>query len=324
MNKKFFLGTFVVFTLVLTAFVAVPSAEAKQDGKGHGNSNFPGNSLYGRLHNPHFAYKWGNQSFSEFEDYIAYMQQWINAWRSQNKHRNCDCDNTSNTDIQVVTRSATSIDTDDATLRGKVHLDEDETATVWFEYGTSATNLNSDTNELTIEHEDDPNFSIEVDDLSADTRYYFRAVAEDEDGEKEYGYVLYFTTLDTDDSDEETPNVVTRSPADITDETAIVRGRVEMEDFDNGIVFFVYGTDENKILDVDDDFDTFEEITETSSLLKKVEVEDDLDGNASYEYEVKNLSTDTQYHYRIGVQYEDENGDDTLELGDLRSFRTEK
>lgn len=331
MNTKTIMGTFVIFTMVLTTLLTATTVDAKQNNNGNGNGNsnghykslsFPGNSFFGRMHNPNFEYKyqWGTQNFENFDDLIERMREMLNTWRED--HGTYDSCNQDTTQVSVVTRSATTIDTDSATLRGKVNLDEGEVATVWFEYGTESSDLSSDTTSMELEYGDTAYFSKTISDLDSNTRYYFRSVAENEDNVV-YGSTFNFVT-DTTDTADETPYVSTRVPSNVTDDSVTLRGRVEMRDFDNGIVFFVYGTDEDTIDDVDNDFDTYEDIEDTSSdSLKKVQIEDELDGNASYVHDIEDLDNETVYHYRIGVQYENTDGEDVLKLGGVRTFITE-
>lgn len=327
MKKKLLLGTLLVTTLALTALFSVSPAEAKQNGNGTAvtseNSAFPGNSLYGRMHNKHFMYKWGNQNFENFDALVAHLRLYLKQKFQDRICTTTDCVQSTST-VNVITQTATNIDADSATLRGKIELDEDETADVWFTYGTTSAKLSSSTTKVEIAYGEEDDFTKNITDLKPETRYYYRAVAEDEDGKKDYGKILYFTTLDDGTiTDVQEPVVVTRAPGDITEDTVVIRGQVEMEDFDNGVVFFVYGKNATMVNDVDEDFDTFADIDESGEDLEKIQVDADLDGVSSYDEEIENLDGNTKYYYRVGVQYENEDGEDTLKLGDARSFTTE-
>ena len=327
MNKKTLLGAFIIFSFVLTTLVTVPTVDAKQGEDSVGKPAFPGNSLYGRMHNPNFMYKWGNQNFGSFENLLKYLQENSHLWKKNKTGKTpctfCEATTSSSTLVNVITKSATNIDDDSATLGATVELDEGETAEVWFKYGTTSSKLTSETDKVTLDDEDADSYTKEITGLDENTRYYYRVVAEDEEDNLDYGKILYFTTDETGTSEEVAPTVTTRTPAEITDDSATIRGRVEMEDFENGIVFFVYGTDEDSIDNIADDFDTFADIDESGDELNKAQVEDDLDGEASYEHEVEDLDGDTKYYYRVGAQYENEDGEDTLTLGETETLTTE-
>lgn len=99
--------------------------------------------------------------------------------------------------IAIETRPATNIKDDEATLRLQLDLNGEDEARVWFEYGED-TDLDDDTakRRVTDSRGDDQSISITIDDLDEDERYYFRAVVEDEDGDRRYGSIRNFRTDD--------------------------------------------------------------------------------------------------------------------------------
>ena len=102
-----------------------------------------------------------------------------------------------NSDVDVTTRSATDIDDDAATLRGRVDFNSEDEATVYFRYGYSRSDLDEETVHVVLdEDDDDEDFSQRIVNLREDRTYYFRAIAEDEDGRKDYGSILSFRTDD--------------------------------------------------------------------------------------------------------------------------------
>lgn len=222
-------------------------------------------------------------------------------------------------DINVTTRAATNIDEDSATLRGTLDLNDTDEADVYFEYGTSRTNLNKDTDKETIDDNDDiTNFSAVVEDLNDNTIYYYRAVGEDENNDKDYGVIYSFRT-DADNTD--LPDLVTGDADNVTEDEAELNGEVDMNDFENGKVFFVYGEDETQIDDVSDDYDTYSDIDEDGDDLQKELVDNDLDNDEQYSLDVAGLDNDTRIYYAICVEFEDD--DDRLLCGDTESFRTD-
>lgn len=101
----------------------------------------------------------------------------------------------SSSDIEIETLSAADIQEDEADLRGRFDLNREDYVTVWFEYGQDR-----DLDERTSKHRvtdsrgDVQTFTINVDDLEEDEKYYFRAVGEGPDGDREYGDIRTFTT----------------------------------------------------------------------------------------------------------------------------------
>ena len=330
--KSLLVATFLSVVVLLTAVSVAPQADAAQTyaySEAYSYSGYPGNSLYGRMHNPYFFYKWGNHSFGSIEEAINFARD--NMYKSIHKHgkkitwietgkRN------STVDVDVTTRPATGIDEDSVTLRGTVDLNDEEDALVWFEYGTRPSNLSERTSKTTIDEDDDEDFSKTVSSLDSDTRYYYRAVIEN-GNDREYGSMLSFLTEDDDDDDdsdseEYTPEAKTLTANSIDEDSANIRGSVDMNDFTNGTVFFVYGEDEDMVDGVDDE-DTFGDIDEDGEDLATFRVDSDLDKSGTYIGELRGLDSDTVYYYRIGVEYEDEDDNKTLELGSVRNFRTD-
>jgi len=123
--------------------------------------------------------------------------------QAENAADSSDADNRS--DLEVDTKSATDIEEDEATLRAEVDLDGEDEALVWFEYGDDDDDLDDRTTKRSVDEDDGDviEFDEIIDDLDEGERYYFRAVAEDEDGDRSYGTVRNFRTDGEDDSDDE-------------------------------------------------------------------------------------------------------------------------
>lgn len=314
MNTKLVIALVILPTLVLSGFAVAPSsALAACSETGFINSNGRCvNSFYVRP----FAYPQYSYSANSIEQYIVYLQQLIQLLQDQ-----VDNQVYVQSKVDVVTRSAVDIENNEATLRGRVDLNNQDEAEVYFEYGRTRTNLNEETRTLRIDDNDDDDFDITATGLRSDTVYYFRAVAEDEDGDEDYGNILSFRTDEGSNNDE--PSVNTRSAVNITDDSADLRGTVDMNDFSNGRVFFVYGEDEDAVDDVADDYDTYAEVTEDGDDLQKLLVDNDLDGDDSYQEEAANLDSDTDIYFSLCVEYEDEDGDEQLVCGDTEVFVTD-
>lgn len=119
------------------------------------------------------------------------------------------------------------------------------------------------------------------------------------------------------------PEVRTRSAAGIDRYEARLRGDVDMNDYRRGEVFFVYGTDRDRVEDVERDYDSYSDVTVSGERLRKVRVDSALNSSRSYDHRATGLSRDTQYYFSLCVGYEDDRGRDTLTCGDTLRFRTD-
>ena len=96
-----------------------------------------------------------------------------------------------------------------------------------------------------------------------------------------------------------------------------------MNDFRNGIVFFVWGEDEDQVDDIERDYDSYSDVDEDGDDLRKERVDSDLDGRASYRLDIRGLDDDTEYYFAICVEYEDEDDDEVLACGSTEEFETD-
>ncbi|MEK7638892.1 MAG: hypothetical protein AAB388_01890 [Patescibacteria group bacterium] len=252
------------------------------------------------------------------ETYIERLRELIRLLEARLGNVNVD------SDVEVTTRSATDVDTDEATLRGRVDLNTEDQAEVFFQYGKTMSNLNLQTAHEDVD--DDSNelvdFSAQLEDLADDTVYYFRAVAEDEEGDRNFGSILRFRT-DADEQENDIPTADTNDAKDVTDDSAELHGSIDMNDFDNGRAFFVYGEDENMIGDVENDFDTYNDVDEDGDNLHKILIDADVDGSESFTSDILNLDNDTDFHFRMCVEFEDEDNEEMIVCGDTESFETD-
>ncbi len=342
--------TTLVATLIMalvvpvTAFVAVPQAEASCSYQGFSSSHgkcgksYKNNDWYENEDEDdededsdddykfkHYQFPKNNYSFNNNYDFqisrlLALIAELQAILENQNGSSNTNFDS----EIDVLTLSATDTDEDSAKLRGEVDFNNSDTATVWFEYGKNRNNLNTKTAEIDLDDTDSTSFNKVVTGLDDNTIYYFRAIGEDEDGEVDKGTVLSLKTDDGDtNSNQEDPDVVTDSADNVTDDTAELNGSVDMNDFGNGKVFFVYGEDKSMVEDVENDFDTYTDVDESSNDLQKVLVDSSFDGDDNFSYEVSSLDDNTAHYFSMCVEYEDEDNDDVLTCGNVKSFETD-
>lgn len=234
-------------------------------------------------------------------------------------------------DIDVGTSFLRSSD-DELQLNGVINLDGAPYADVWFEYGTDEDDLDERTQMQRIRS--GTRFSIEIDkdEFEPDEWYSYRAVAEGPSGERDRGNIrtLFVSGVeledfdDDDDDRDDEPDVETGRAENIDENSAELTGEVDMNDFDDGIVFFVYGEDEEQIEDVDRDYDSYNDVDEDGDDLQKELVDSSFDGSDDFTERVTGLDEDTEYFFQLCVEYEDEDDDETLECGGVEDFVTDE
>lgn len=227
--------------------------------------------------------------------------------------------------VDITTLSASQIEDDRARLNGEVDFNRSRFAYLWFEWGEDDRDLDERTPRVRRDDDEDDRFSVTITRLDEDERYYFRAVGEDDRGRIDRGSIRSFTTDDDRrDRDDDEPDVETGDAVDITDDSAELEGEVDMNDFDDGRVFLVYGEDEDQISDIEDDYDTYSEIDEDGDDLQKILVDSSLDGRETYTTFIDRLDDDTEYFYAYCVEFEDDDRDDTITCGQVESFETDR
>jgi len=118
------------------------------------------------------------------------------------------------------------------------------------------------------------------------------------------------------------PDAETEDADDVTDDSAELNGEIDMNDAEDGTVFFVYGEDEDEVDDVEDE-DSYSDIDENDEDLQKVRVESRFDGRDDFREDIGDLRRNRKHYFRVCVEYEDEDGDETLECGSVEEFRTD-
>lgn len=309
-------GVAVLGIFVLMAVVAPTTAKAESYSWG---SSW---SLPVYTYQPQYTYQYGYQNQYL---HLQYLLQLVEQLQKQlDAIKGNDDDDDGDSEIEITTLSATDIEEDEVRLRGEIDFNSSDDAFVWFEWGEDDDDLDEETPRIYRDDNDDEDFSARVTDLDEGEKYYFRAVGEDEDGNIDRGSIKSFRTDgDDNDSDDERPDVETGDADDITDDSVEIEGEVDMNDFRNGKVFFIYGEDEDQVEDVEDDYDTYSEIDEDGDDLQKVLADSDLDGSSSYRLDIDGLDDDREYFYSICVEYEDEDDDDVILCGSVESFETD-
>ncbi len=234
----------------------------------------------------------------------------------------------------VTTGSVVQVDRDRVEFSGSVSSAV-RSERGWFEYGPTRS-LSYSTVSADLASERSQVFRIEADDIDRNQTYYYRAVVEDRYGDIREGVVRTFVTNSSyydydydrdddyrDDNNEDRPDVQTDEVLRITDSAAEIRGEVDMNDEEDGVVFFAYGEDEDMVDDVADE-DTYEDVDTDGDDLQKVRVESSFDGDARFYAYLSGLDDDTEHFYRMCVAYEDEDNDEAMECGDVESFETDR
>ena len=122
--------------------------------------------------------------------------------------------------------------------------------------------------------------------------------------------------------DNRQPEATTKIVYRVTRISADLRGEIDMNDHNNGLVFFVYGQRELAVRGVEDEHN-YSSIQTNGQYLRKVLVDADLDSRDSYTKNVDGLESSERYYYRICVEYTKTNGDSDLECGSVKYFNTD-
>lgn len=264
---------------------------------------------------------------------VAYLQAQLNALIAA---QGGSTGGSQNADVRVSTGGVDQIESDAVEFGGTVEFTDDDEARVWFEYGTSMSSLPYSTISKTIKEgsKSSYNFYLIADDIDDNKTYYFRAVAEDEGGDYAEGAIKSFRLSgswdddddddrDDDNDDEDRPEVTTDEADDVDETSAELTGEVEMNDFEDGYVFFVYGEDEDMVEDATNE-DEFDDIDEDGDDLQLLVVDSSLDDDDDFSELVTGLDDDTDYYFVLCVEYEDEDDDQALECGDVEEFTTDE
>lgn len=232
-------------------------------------------------------------------------------------------------ELEIQTNNASNINANYAQLNGEV--EEGNNAQVWFTFSSSYSNLNCESQSGQVNvggtYDAGEAFFALKSGLQSDTTYYFQACGQDQiNGPIESGEVRSFTT-DEEEGSLEIPDAETENADNEDEDSAELNGRIRMNDVNNGIVFFVYGQDEDQIDDTENNYDSYGEVEnnedEDEYMVVMVDDENDDDQWRSYSEDVDDLEEGEEYFFRICVGYDDFNGNETLECGNTKDFDTD-
>jgi hypothetical protein len=168
-----------------------------------------------------------------------------------------DSDDDDNDDLEVDTLDAENIEEEEAELVGEIdNNDDNQDLEVYFYISEDEDDeddlIEDGDKEMADDNfdDDDGEFSEVVDNLDPDTKYYFIACYEDEDGDEECGNVESFYTGDEIIEEEEpddtpaytTPTVVTTVVTQVTGATARLNGLLSSDGNTASTAWFEWGT----------------------------------------------------------------------------------
>jgi hypothetical protein len=145
---------------------------------------------------------------------------------------------------------------------------------------------------------------VVLDDLDDGTEYYYRACVQ-YDGERDGLVCGGVRSFETDSRDKSSKPTVVTSGAEIRPSQVFLSGDIRMGDFIDGYAFFVYGTSLGKVKEVQG-LNSFARIRQSVDELQKIAVDSDVDGRDSFRLSITDLEIGQIYHYRMCVQYVDE------------------
>lgn len=236
-----------------------------------------------------------------------------------------------NGSLVVRTDSATSVSDTRATLNGDL-ISGGPAQEYWFmvsrnrnpgcrDYGTGTERYNANASSGQIGTGVNPSFSSVVGSRTPNTTYYYVACAQ-RNFNYAQGLERSFYTGSGGGSGTGLPVAITDSARSVDEDSAELRGSVDMRDYADGLVFFVWGEDENDIDDVSREDRYSDVITRGDDLEKKV-VDSRHDGNRNFNLDVYNLREDERHYFRICVEY-DRSGREELVCGSVRDFETNR
>ena len=223
--------------------------------------------------------------------------------------------------IRALTGWATSVDDDHAYMWAGIWLRDASYAKVWFEYGREEDELDRRTAPVYFTNKNDSTYFKLVPKLRANTAYYFRVVAEDPTGKRSYGEIGTFTTRY--DIENEAPYVDTYGPTKVNGHSASVSALLDINDYEDGIAFMVYGESWDDVVNVANWYTTYKDIEERGDALQKVLIDKDLNGVIYTEQNLLYLDANTPYYVTFGIQYENADGNDVLIIGPAQGLTTQ-
>jgi hypothetical protein len=224
--------------------------------------------------------------------------------------------------VRVNTSSAGDTQDNRTTLRGTIDFRKQTFAYVWFQYSEEEKDLYRETPHKLVYKTAGKNIAHTITKLDSETYYYYRMVGEDQNGNRSYSKTVCVGTKR--DIVGEKPKVATDKVGIVDVYSAKLSGTVDMNDYRNGVVFLVYGENLAYINEIATEYRQYTKIKEQGDDIQKILLDDDLDSFGTFSKKVEYLDIGTKYFYAIGLEYENEEGDNVLLMGRINTFATKK
>ncbi|MCA9360469.1 hypothetical protein KC730_01095 [Candidatus Kaiserbacteria bacterium] len=244
----------------------------------------------------------------------------------------------------VQTLSAENIEYNTAVLRGEVDLRSIDSGLVFVVYGYEKSKVaevgskyktfveipasNNDkvrTKVLNKIANGFDSYKLKLSSLVQDTEYFYQICVQYNMGDDAVscGQIESFVTnlRDPRSNDFGQPRVSIDTATNVTAYTADVKGSVDMKDGKAGIVFIVYGESKNLVNLVDVESNKYSNVEESYEYLQKDRIETNLLGKSEYNLIIDDLDRDTEYFYRLCVEFDGEKSG--LECSPVHSFVTD-
>ena len=284
-----------------------------------------------------YNYPAGSSIFSSGGRDLGDLTNEVNGWCSQGtaviayRITNTESDGGGvDVDVKVDTKNPSNISVNGATLNGDL-VTGGPVDQYWFVYSSS-----DETPECTAFPDDipvystvvsggsNPSFYVNQGGLNAGTEYWYQACVT-EAGIVYSGGVESFVTEGSGSGNDSDPEAETKTEDNVDENSATLKGRIKMNDVDNGVVFFVYGEDESQIQSVESDYNSYDDVNnnEDGDDFQVKFVRDNQDENSwdSFSEDINGLDNYKRHYYQICVEYDD--GGDKLECGGIEEFKTE-
>lgn len=230
--------------------------------------------------------------------------------------------------MQILSMAPSAVGRNTAELQGRADIGSSEFGRLWFEYG-QGTSLNKRSDRVNIEHARENVYKIKVTELSPDTKYSYRAVVEDEDGNALRGLTRTFTTVEkaTTQYFVGKPVVESEGVENVLSTSASVKVFVSMNDFVDGRAFAVYSNKRSDLSDIEDDYETYDEIEASSwgndkNLRKTTFGRNTLTERSTITGRLSNLTRASEQYYKVCVEYSDDRDNLNFVCSGTESFVT--
>jgi hypothetical protein len=246
----------------------------------------------------------------------------------------------------VETLPALNVEDRTVSLRGKVNMFAGEKGVVFVAYGydlKSVRNVNSGytmykeipeatsdkvrTYVLDNRAKGEKEYNRRVSNLIPDATYYYKVCVEYTNNTYDQvikcGNVKDFSTNNrySNNNNFTTPRASVSRAYDVTAQTAVIPGRVQMNDGVDGIAFIAFGKDREQVINVEN-FATYRSVEEDGDNLQRFRIGAFVRGQANYNETIYALDSNQIYYYRLCVEY---TGDrDGLVCSGVSQFTTDK